>query len=90
MSYEVFGDNDNPAAEGFLEMGWWTDEQAKEVTDAVQALCDEKMYEGNEMSNGVSVRFIARLTLLRAAVGLPVDERLRREAEQMFPEERGQ
>ncbi len=80
MSYDVFGDNDNPAAEGFLEMGWWTDEQVNAVVDAIKALVGEPVYEDRDMAQGISVRFLQRLVLLQEAAGLPVPEELVREA----------
>lgn len=84
MSYEVFGDGGDVEGERLLEAGWWATEQVEEVTAAVQALSDEPVYEDRQMAKGISVRFLARLTLLRHAVGLPTPDDLRREAEQMF------
>jgi hypothetical protein len=55
------------------------------VTDAVNALCNEQVYEDGDRRKGISPRFLMRLTLLRDACGLAgpkeqpmVEEALRR------------
>ena len=71
MSYEAWGDGGDQDDYGhLLDAGWWDADQTKAVTDAITALCKENFYEGGEKENGVSVAFIARLTLLRASAGL--------------------
>ena len=69
MSYEVFGDDDPPDYEHLFEAGWWDGDQTKLVKDAISDLVAEPIYEGGKKENGVSVRFLARITLLRHYAG---------------------
>ena len=71
MSLEVWGDDDGAGEyEHLLDAGWWDSDQVKEVTDAIQALYAEQIYEDCDMRKGISVRFICRLSALRVAAGL--------------------
>lgn len=67
MSYEVWGD---PPDDDELPEGWWNEDDVGLAQEAVQSLLNEPIYENGEMARGVSVRFLARLSLLREAVGL--------------------
>jgi len=84
MSYEAWGDGDDCDYDHLLEAGWWTDEQANEVVEAIKALESTPLYEAGQKANGVSVEFLMRLTLLRVAAGLDVPEPLVREATDYF------
>ncbi len=68
MSLEAWGDEPDYGPE--LPDGWWNDEQVTGLTDAVQALCAETLYEGGKKDNGVSVRFLARMSVLKYRAGL--------------------
>ncbi len=64
MSYEVWGEPNDPPE---LPEGCWDEDTVDEVKNAIRALCAETVYEGGKKENGISVRFIARMTLLRSA-----------------------
>jgi hypothetical protein len=70
MSYEVWGDDDAGDYDHLLDAGWWPSEQATAVTDAIKALRSETLYEGGEKANGISVRFLMRLTVLANEAGI--------------------
>jgi hypothetical protein len=72
MSWEAWGDDDDGYDyDHLLEAGWWTSEQASAVTEAIKALVAEQLYETpGAPATGVSVAFLARLTILRAEAGL--------------------
>jgi hypothetical protein len=75
MSYEAWGDDDDGSdrvVERLLNDGWWSADDAEEVKELVRALASEHIYENGRKEDGVSVRFLMRLTLLRARVGLDV------------------
>lgn len=75
MSYEAWGDDDDGFDSDRLhEAGWWPGEQAEEVTNAIKALRSEQVYEGGNKANGISVRFLMRLTMLEYAAGLKGDD----------------
>lgn len=76
MSYEVWGDNDDDTttASHLLENGWWDEDTVERVTAAVRALWQEQVYQNGSMTEGVSVRFIMRLNILAAEVGLLSEE----------------
>lgn len=50
------------------------------IVDAVKALVGETIYEGGDKANGIAVRFLARMTILKATVGLEVPTAMRDEA----------
>lgn len=69
MSLEAWGDEDwNNGPE--LPEGWWDDEQVDGVQEAVKALCEETLYEDGKKDSGVSVRFLARMSVLKLRAGL--------------------
>jgi hypothetical protein len=70
MSWEAWGDDDAGEYDHLLEAGWWASEQAEEVVQAINDLHAEPIYEGGQVARGISVRFLARMTLLRQAAGL--------------------
>lgn len=67
MSYEVWGEPDDGPE---LPEGWWDEDDVAGVQEAVTALCKEMLYEGGKKDNGVSVRFLARMSVLRFRAGL--------------------
>jgi len=67
MSYEVWGE---PEEGPELPAGWWDEDQVESVRDAVTALCNEMLYEGRNKGNGVAVRFLARMQVLKLRSGL--------------------
>lgn len=83
MSLEAWGDDD--AQE--LPDGCWGPVTVECVVKCIKDLIAEPVYEGGKKDNGISTRFLARLTLLQREAGLlPADHPLVREAEAMFPE----
>lgn len=72
MSYEVWGDNDDDSttASHLLDNGWWDDDTVQRVKDAVQALRSEAIYENERKDDGISVKFLMRMAVLSAEVGL--------------------
>jgi hypothetical protein len=71
-----------------LPDGWWDEDTVDQVQEAVRRLVGETLYEGGQMANGISVRFVARLSMLQNAVGLmPDDNPLVIEATAMFRDE---
>ena len=62
MSYEVWGEPDDGPD---LPDGWWDEDQVAGVQEATKALCDEPLYGGGKKENGVSVRFLARMSVLK-------------------------
>lgn len=50
------------------------------IVDAVKALVGETLYEGGEMQRGIAVKFLARITLLKSAVGIEQPQPLVEEA----------
>lgn len=67
MSWEVWGEPDEGPE---LPDGWWDDDQVSDVQEAVKALCKETLYEDGKKDNGVSVRFLARMNVLKLRAGL--------------------
>lgn len=58
-----------------------------DVVSCIKDLVAEPVYEGGAMANGISVRFLARLTILQGEAGLiPTDGPLYKESEAMFRE----
>ncbi len=81
MSLEAWGDD---GAEE-LPDGCWYPDQVEIVLECIKELVAEPVYEGGRMENGISTRFLARLTVLQANAGLlEADNPLVREAEAMF------
>lgn len=69
MSLEAWGDEDwNDGPE--LPEGWWDEDSVSGMQEAVTALCAETLYEGGNKDNGVSVRFLARMSVLKLRAGL--------------------
>lgn len=84
MSLEAWGD-EGDARE--LPDGCWSEVTVEVVLDCIRDLLREPFYEGWQMANGISVRFLARLTILQGEAGLiPTDGAIYREAEAMFRE----
>lgn len=53
------------------------------IVEAVKALASETLYEAGEMQRGVSVKFLVRITLLKAAVGIEQPEAMVEEAQRL-------
>ena len=73
MSWEAWGDGDDGSdgtVERLMDAGWWPSEKAKEVEDAIKALRSEPVYENGDKANGISTRFLMRVTLLEVAAEL--------------------
>lgn len=86
MSLEVWGDEPWDGPE--LPEGWWDDDQVASVQEAVKALCEETLYENGKKDDGVSVRFLARMSVLKLRAGLAKkDEPLIAEALALLGEE---
>jgi hypothetical protein len=67
-----------------IDAGWWSEDQTKEVCDAIKALASTTIYEGGKKENGISVEFLMRLTLLQSAADLDVPSELTKEADAYF------
>jgi hypothetical protein len=70
MSWEAWGDGDDGEdrmVERLMESGWWPSEKAMDVEAAIKALRAEPVYEGGDRAKGISVKFLARVTLLEHA-----------------------
>lgn len=67
MSYEVWGEPDDGPE---LPAGSWDEDQAGGVQEAVKALCEETLYENGKKDQGVSERFLARMSVLKLRAGL--------------------
>ena len=65
-----------------LPQGCWDEDTVDRVKRAVAALANERVYENGRMSLGVSVRLLARITMLQWEVGLltEVDKRFLKDA----------
>lgn len=84
MSLEAWGDEGDDHE---LPDGCWGPVTVECVVGCIKDLVAEPVYEGGKKENGISTRFLARLTLLqREAELLPHDHPLVREAEAMFRE----
>lgn len=85
MSWEAWGEPDDGPE---LPEGWWDEDDVAGVQDAVKALCEETLYEDGKKDNGVSVRFLARMSVLRLRAGMAKkDEPLIAEALALLGEE---
>jgi hypothetical protein len=87
MSYEAWGEPDEPNG----PEGCWHSDTVEIVQRCIKELLAEPVYEDGQMAKGISTRFLARLTILRANADLldtqdPAQVRLLREAEAMFAE----
>ncbi len=81
MSYEVWGDGDDDNTDHLLDAGWWPGEQTAEVVDAIKALRAEPLYQNGRMVDGISTRFLMRITMLEVAAGIrPQDDPFAKEA----------
>ena len=90
MSLEAWGDDDGAGDyDHLIDAGWWTSEDVEEVRDLVRALEAETVYENGRKEEGISVRFLARLTLLRDKVGLDGPAELVAEARRLVAETEG-
>lgn len=86
MSWEAWGEPDEGPE---LPEGWWDEDQVEAVQEAVKALCNETLYEGAKKDNGIAVRFLARMQILKLRAGLvKPDEPIVAEALAMFGETR--
>ena len=84
MSWEAWGEPDEGPE---LPEGWWDEEQVGAMQEAVKALCNETLYEDAKKDNGISVRFLARMQILKLRAGLvKADEPIVAEALAMFGE----
>jgi hypothetical protein len=72
MSLEAWGDEPDYGPE--LPEGWWDDDQVASVRGAVEALLAEPLYEGGNKDAGVSVRFLARMSVLKYRAELATKE----------------
>lgn len=82
MSREAWGD-DGDVQE--LPEGCWSACEVEVVVACIKDLVAEPVYEGGVMANGISTRFLARMTILQGEAGLlPTDSPLYKEAEAMF------
>lgn len=63
MSLEVWGDEGDLGPE--LPEGWWDEDTVSDVQAAVAALFSEPIYEGARKENGISVRFLALMHVLK-------------------------
>ena len=70
MSWEAWGDDDAGQYDPLIDAGWWSSEQADEVTAAIKALMAEPVYEDGKLERGISRRFLARMWLLEVAAGM--------------------
>lgn len=70
MSWEAWGDPEDDGWEHFADAGCWSSDEVDEVTAAIKALREEPVYENALKANGISVRFLMRITLLEAAANL--------------------
>lgn len=67
MSYEAWGEPDDPPE---LPEGCWDEDTVLTVQEAVRALRAEPVYEDGKKENGISARFLMRLTVVAAECGL--------------------
>ena len=67
MSWEAWGD---PPEGPELPEGWWDEDMVLAMQEAVKALSEETLYEGGKKENGISVRFLARISILKLRAGL--------------------
>lgn len=55
--------------------------QQERIWEAIKALRHERLYENATMTQGVAVKFLARLTMLEVAAGMrPADDRMAMDA----------
>jgi hypothetical protein len=81
MSLEAWGDEgDGFDAGALLEAGWWDPDKAEAVKQAAEAIHREPLYEGGKKENGISTRFLMRLTILRFEMGIDMPQPLVDEA----------
>lgn len=67
MIYDAWGDDGAGDYDHLLDAGWWPSEQAEEMVGAINALFAEPIYEDGETANGISVRFLMRMQMLKDA-----------------------
>ena len=93
MSLEAWGDEGDgmPPHEydALTDAGWLTPDDAEEIKELVRALVGEAFYENGVKANGVAVRFLMRMTLLQARVGLDVSPVMVEEAKAAIAREEG-
>jgi hypothetical protein len=78
MSYEVWGEPEDPPE---LPDEWWDEDTVATLQECVKAILAEPVYENGEKDNGISVRFLARLSVLKLRAELAkADEPLIAEA----------
>jgi hypothetical protein len=74
VSYEVWGDNDDPLMDSCMEQllgdGWWDDDTVNRVKQAVIDLRKTQVYENGRKADGISVEFLMRLSILGDEVGI--------------------
>ena len=81
MSYEAWGEPDEGMdVEPLLDAGWWEPEKAGAVLGAIQALVEDPVYESGKKENGISARFLMRLTVLQYEAGFEVPQPMYDEA----------
>jgi hypothetical protein len=73
MSLEVWGDepwDDYPG----LPDGCWDEDTVAKLQEAVTAILSEPVYENGEKDKGISVRFLARLSVLKMRAELATSD----------------
>jgi hypothetical protein len=81
VSWEAWGDGDDGFdSRQLFDAGWWGPDDVADVKKRIVDLAQEPLYENGRKEDGVSVRFLMRLTLLKQAAGLDVPEQLASEA----------
>lgn len=82
MSLEAWGDDGDGMD---VPDGWWGSDQVDDVVQAIKDLRAESVYEHGNKESGISVRFLARITMLEHMAGLrPASDPFVREADAMF------
>ncbi|MFA6213528.1 MAG: hypothetical protein WC714_29090 [Candidatus Obscuribacterales bacterium] len=73
MSLEVWGDE---SWDAWTELpdGWWDENTVAELQEAVNALLTEPVYEDGEKDKGISVRFLARISVLKLRAELATSD----------------
>lgn len=83
MSLDAWGDDDPRD----IPEGWWPDSTVEVVQQCIRELIAERIYEDGQMAKGISVRFLARLTILQGEAGLlPTDGAFYKDAERVLRE----
>ena len=74
MSYEAWGDDDGTGDyDHLIDAGWWSSEQADDVTERIKDLARECVFEGRTGGPRFRTQFRARLVMLQHAAYLLAD-----------------